>query len=189
MKIIRFASIVLVSSALLASCGEQASTDADATRDSNSSSQASAGAESTGRTLADAAPDGSRIPDGTWVKTSTTADAKRLGIRGNAFRPILGQDGKFHVELRIKGDHWAQFGDDGDAQMAQGEGGTGGYDVDGNWVTTSTGVGCYGCEATIGWSVAGDRLTLTLLDHVTTDDPEDVLVGRLVREGTYTRTR
>ena len=100
---------------------------------------------------------------------------------------MMGQDGELHVELRIEGDNYAVFTDDFDADMTLGDPGTAGFDASGNWVTTSNSQGCPGCSATYQWSVEGSQLVLTLLDARNFIGPMDVLIGRLVTEGTYTR--
>jgi hypothetical protein len=100
---------------------------------------------------------------------------------------FFGDDGEFHVELRIAGDAYAQFGDDEDETMSVGDAGTATYDAGGNWVITSDSTGCPGCVSTFEWSLKGDRLRLKMLDTTEAGDPVNVLLSRLVTEGTWTR--
>ncbi len=149
--------------------------------------------------LSASAPDGSAIPDGTWTRTATAADAKRLGIPQDEYERIMGQDGELHVELRIAGDDYAVSTDDGDTDLTLGDPGrcapwacapphgTAEYDAAGNWVTTSASQGCPACRTTYQWSMDGPRLVLTVLDARTHAGRLDVLNLRLVTEGTYTR--
>lgn len=96
---------------------------------------------------------------------------------------LLGKDGVGRVRLVVKGDVYAQFGDDG----TQGDGGSATYDSDGNWVTTSASTGCPGCTGTWKWSYDDGRLRLKLLEGTEVGDPVELLVTRLVVEGTYAR--
>ena len=180
MRFIYSAAAIATITVALTGCGEQAADQEAGSAPASASSPASSEATS-------AAWTGDVIPDGTYTKTATMADAKALGLPKKVATEFLGKDGEFHVQLKISGADWAQFGDDGDAPMTQGDGGTATYDADGNWVTTSTSTGCPGCRATSDWSLEGDRLTLTLLETTEAGDPVDLLVGRLVMEGEYTR--
>lgn len=130
---------------------------------------------------------GDVIPDGTYTKSETMADALALGITRKAARQYFGRDDTFRLMLKIDGDNFAQFSDDDGETMAQGDGGTFTYDADGNWVATSASTGCPRCVATVDWSFKGDRLTLTLLDSTEGGDPVNLLVSRLVIEGEWTR--
>jgi hypothetical protein len=150
-------------------------------------------------TLSATAPDGSAIPDGTWTRTATTADATRLGIPKQEHERIMGEDGELHVELRIAGEDYAVSMDDGDADLTLGDPGrclpwvcapphgTAAYDAEGNWVTTSASQGCPACRTTYQWSMNGPLLVLTVLDTRTHAGRLDVPNLRLVMEGTYMR--
>ncbi|MFQ6173292.1 hypothetical protein ACK8HX_16950 [Oryzobacter sp. R7] len=134
------------------------------------------------------APGGSAIPDGTWTRTATMADATMLGVPPEVARQHLGADGENDIELRVAGRDWAQFmEEDGTAGLVLGDRGTAGYDAEGRWVATSHSEGCPDCAAAFTWSVEGDRLTLTVDDLTSDGDPVDALVTRLVMEGTFTR--
>ena len=173
--------------ALLTACGQASgSGESEQTSATPSATVSATDQASSADGLAAAAPDGSAIPDGTWAKTSTVADAQKLGLPKQAYRRILRADGVAHIELRIDGREFAQLGDD-DGAMAVGDQGSAGYDADGNWVITSRSEGCFECVATFEWTLDGEELTLTLADAVTSEDPVEVLVSRLVMEGTYTR--
>jgi hypothetical protein len=175
---ITYSAVALAAAALLAGCGEAASEGAGPHPTTSGASP-----------IDTPSPEwtGEVIPDGTYVKTRTTADAKRLDIPKDAAAVLLGQDGEFHVELRIAGDAFAMLSDDGDEALSQGDGGTATYDADGNWVLTSDSTGCPGCVQTFAWSLKGDRLTLRMLDPTEAGDPLNVLLSRLVTDGAYTR--
>jgi hypothetical protein len=181
MRIPRFTGTALAVGLLLSACSGAGS---DAERAAGESPAAPSPSRSDG--LADTAPDGSAIPDGTWAMTKTTADARRLGIPKRLDVELFGKDGKSRLALRIEGSEWAHFVEDKDDTMALGDQGTGGYDEDGNWVTTSHSEGCPGCVATLEWSVEGDSLTVAFLDVETTSEPLDHQIARLAVEGTYT---
>lgn len=127
---------------------------------------------------------GETIPDGTYVKTATMADAKRLGLPKDVAIEVLGEDGKGHLELRLDGEHWAQFGEEPETRTTfQGDGGTLTYDADGNVVVTSTGCGC---TATVPWAYEDQVLTLGSPDTTGSGDPVDLLIARLTMEGEWT---
>lgn len=180
MRIICSAATIVALATLLTACGEQTTPSEAGPEPTSTSSEPSPVATS-------AAWAGDVIPDGTYTKSQTMAHAYALGMSEKQVRKYVGRDGKFRVVLKIDGDNYAQFSDDGDAPMAQGDGGTFTYDADGNWVATSHSTGCPGCVATVDWSLKGDQLTLTLLDTTEVGDPVDLLIGRLVMEGTWTR--
>jgi hypothetical protein len=180
MRIVHPATALAVAAALLVGCGgQETSSSAD-----SAATSSTAGSSPTDRTSPEWS--GEVIPDGTYTKTRTAADAKRLGIPKERAVEFIGDDGELHVELRIAGDSWAQFADD-DGPMSLGDEGTATYDAKGNWVATSNSSGCPGCVATFEWSLKGDRLMLTLLDTTEAGDPVELLVGRLVTEGIWTR--
>lgn len=176
----RFATVLVSSVVLLAGCGEgsgPSGAGADPTPAPSTASAASA---------PDLAEAGKTIPDGSYTRTVTEADAQKLGLPEDRAVEILGQDGEFVVDLRVADDNFAQFADDGDGPMTLGDGGTATYDADGNWVTTSDSAGCPGCTATWRWSYVDGRLTLKLLDTTESGDPVDLLIGRLIFEGEFT---
>lgn len=180
MRIVHPATALAVAAVVLVGCGGQepsSSAGSDAT-------SSTAGRSPTDRTSPEWS--GEVIPDGTYTKTRTLADARRLGIPKKRGVEFVGEDGELHVEMRIAGDSWAQFADD-DGPMSLGDEGTATYDAEGSWVTTSNSSGCPGCVATFEWSMKGDRLTLRLLDTTEAGDPVELLLGRLVTEGTWTR--
>lgn len=184
MKPVRQISALIAVCALLAACAQASGSEDERAPSSEDPTQSDE--DSTAEGLPGTAPDGSAIPDGTWVKTSTVADAQVLGIPKHVYREFLGADGEERIVLRIDGADYAELQDEGGA-LTVGDQGTAGYDADGNWVTTSRSEGCPDCRAVFEWTLDGDDLTLTMVDIVTSEDPVDVLVSRLVMEGTYTR--
>lgn len=180
MGIARTTTVLTAIIALLAACGEETGSSeagGDPTAASSTGSAADTPtSEWTGKT----------IPDGTYAKTDTMADARRLGLPRDVASEILGRDGAFRVELKIAGDNWVQFSEEAGA-MVVGDEGTATYDGDGNWVTTSDSFGCPGCVTTVAWTFKGQRLTTKIVDGQGTGDPVDALIGRLVMEGEWTR--
>lgn len=189
MNAIRRSALALAAGALLAACSSSAEVsdepDVDATATTGEAPDASLVEKAPVADLSDTAPDATRIPDGTWTRTATTADARRLGLPRHEMRRLTRSDGETRIELRIDGSDWAQFTDD-DGELALGDSGTAGYDADGNWVSTSNSAGCSGCTGIWAWSTDGGRLSLTLVDSLNNPDPVDILVTRFVVEGTYT---
>lgn len=176
MRTLQMSGLVLAA-VLLVACGAEAGEPAG---------QGAAG-EAEGEGTSTAA-DGPTIPDGTWVKPFTLKDARQLGIPAPLARRGMPSDGENYSELRFDGASFAQFTDDGDAGRALGDGGTVDYDDEGNVVLTSTSEGCSGCWVKSRWTVDGDALTLEVVDFGNTDEsPVDLLVGRLMMEGTFVR--
>ena len=130
---------------------------------------------------------GETIPDGTFSKTVTRADAQALGIREKELlRSELGGDGEVTYTYRFAGDRWTLFGDyDGVPEV--GDLGTLTYDSEGKVALTSEGEGCPGCVYTYEWRLNGNQLSMTLVGHDSTDRPDDLLAVRFVTEGSYTR--
>jgi hypothetical protein len=187
MRSIRRHSAILVSVVALSGCGGAAGTSDGGTTVVRSTSSAAAAAD--GGAAPSGALDGSRIPEGTWAKVSTLADATTMGLPESVAHRLVGADGVLHVELRIEEQDFAQFGDDQtDNELVLGDRGTATYDHEGHWVLTSQSEGCRDCVSSFTWSVHDDRLTLALHDVAQAGDPVEQLVGRFVMEGTYTRT-
>jgi hypothetical protein len=187
MRSTRVKNALLVSIVALTGCGVSASpSDGGAAAGTQTRSTAPPANDSpaSSGTLAEA-----RIPEGTWAKVSTLKDATRMGLPDQVAQRLVGADGVLHVELRIDGQDFAQFGDDQkDDELVLGDRGTATYDPEGHWVLTSQSEGCRDCVSSFTWSVHDDRLTLALRDVAQAGDPVDQLVGRFVMEGTYTRT-
>ena len=189
MKAVHAPAAALVLALALAGCGGGASGDGRGPSATSATPSATASVSGSGAgAVRDTAPDGSSIPDGTWAKTSTMADAEALGLPPDVAQEHLGADGENVIELRLAGRDWAQFmEEDGTTGLVLGDRGTAAYDAEGRWVVTSQSEGCPDCTASFTWSVEGERLTLTVDDMASDGDPVDALVSRLVMEGTFTR--
>jgi len=129
---------------------------------------------------------GETIPGGTYARTVTRADTRRLGLPKDKSAEVLDKDGEVAYSYRFAGDRWTLFGTyDGVPEV--GDLGTLTYDDEGNVAMTSASDGCPGCVYTYDWQLNGKQLNMTIVGHDSTDGPEDLLVVRLVTEGTYTR--
>lgn len=129
---------------------------------------------------------GKTIPDGTYEKTVTRADTRRLGLPKDKAAEALDKDGEVAYSYRFAGDRWTLIGTyDGVPEV--GDLGTLVYDED-TVALTSESDGCPGCVYTYDWQLSGEQLSMTIVGHDSTDGPEDLLVVRLVTEGAYTRT-
>lgn len=128
---------------------------------------------------------GRAIPDGNYAKTVTVAEAKLMGITDQDFLSQLGTDGMTTLVFKFAGLRWTEFVVE--EAPEPGDLGTLKYDANQNVVMTSASEGCPGCVYTYDWSMVGDKLTLTLVGHESTDTPEDVVAVRFVTEGAFTR--
>ncbi len=179
MNVSRTATALLVLAVGAGACGTRDSSDEPAEEVATTPSTSPA-------TGTDQEDGGATIPDGTYTKVVTMPDADRLGLSRDTALEFLGEDGELNVELTIDGDDYAQFSDDGDAPLTQGDGGTAAYDEAGNWVITSDSSGCPGCVTTWAWSLEGPVLSLEMIETTEAGDPENVLISRLVFEGEFT---
>lgn len=129
---------------------------------------------------------GDVIPDSTWTRIASSAEARRLGLGRDAIVSALGTDGRIPLTLRIEDRSWSQSGvysPGGPAEV--GDFGTLEYDAQGRLVTTSDSPGCPGCRATVRWRITDDRLVLALVPG-SADGPVDP-IARLMVEGTWQR--
>jgi hypothetical protein len=183
MRIVHTAGMLAATVTLLAACGEDTgprAANSDVT--APATTRSSGGGVDTPSTVWS----GEVIPDGTYGKTATIAEAREIGLRNGPARELLGPDGELPLKIKIAGDRWAHFLDEAGA-MVVGDEGTATYDADGNWVVTSESSGCPGCIGTFEWTIEDGRLTLELLETTEVADPVDMLIGRLVTEGRWTR--
>lgn len=128
---------------------------------------------------------GEAIPDGSYAKTVTVAEAKEKGITDRGFLNQFGKDGRTTLVLKIAGDRWTHF--TVERVPEPGDLGTLTYDAKDKVAMTSESDGCPGCVYTYDWSTSGDELSLSLFGHESTDTPEDVVIVRFVTEGAFTR--
>ena len=128
--------------------------------------------------------DGPRIPDGSWARVATFAQAARRGLEPAVVLPHLGSDRRMPVELIFDGNTWSVLITEDDGVTLLGDVGTFTYDGRGRLRTTSQSEGCPGCKALLEWKLNGDALRMWI--------PDDEPVGddtRLVHEGTFRRAR
>jgi hypothetical protein len=123
------------------------------------------------------------IPDGTYVRVTTEADATARGLDPAIVGPMLGDDGQLVVVLEIEDGSWTQYEELADGTRELGDLGVSTYDPSGRWVTVSESGGCRGCEAVIDWSFADGVLSLAFAPSSEGPVPDD---ARLIVEGDYT---
>ena len=134
------------------------------------------------------APPGSAIPDGTYAKSVTTADARARGITDQEFlRNNFGDNGKTTLTYKFADDRWTLFVTPGGGAPEPGDGGPMTYDEHGDAALTSESDGCGACVYTYDWQADDTKLTLTLVGHESSDGPQDLVMVRFVTEGVYTR--
>ena len=179
---LRLTTLALLLVAPLVACGDDNTSTTAASGGSASASTAES--SSTADDPAPADP-GKVIPDGSYAKTATLAEARGLGIRDKGFLHTLGEDGKTSYVFKFQGDRWAQFvvedaPDTGDLGTLE-------YDESGDLVLISASDECPGCVTTYDWAVDGDVLTLSMAGHESTGVPEAMQIARFVTEGTFDR--
>lgn len=128
---------------------------------------------------------GEAIPDGSYAKTVTVAEAREMGITDQGFLNQFGKDGRTTYVLKFAGDRWTHFTVEGVPEP--GDLGTLAYDARDKVAMTSESDGCPGCVGTYDWSLVGDHLILKLVGHESTDTPEGVVIAGFVTEGVFTR--
>jgi hypothetical protein len=128
---------------------------------------------------------GPRIPDGSWSKVATAAEARRRGLDAPVVREMLGSDGRLPITLRIAGDRWTVLVTEDDGVPVGGDEGSLSYDGRGRLVTVSESEGCPGCVGKYDWTLDGDELTMTFAPGSTSTEDDE----RLVTEGTFRRDR
>ena len=119
-----------------------------------------------------------RIPDGTYAADLTKAYAMETGWLDSC----LVEEGRGVSVLVIEGESWTQLSSCGDGAPEVGAIGTFEYDGD-RVVIREPGISG---QATFSWSVAGDALTLKLVENDEAYAPRSVL--RLLFEHEFTMT-
>lgn len=147
-----------------------------------------AGAASTA-TPSEAAPpkaeyDGPRVPDGSWSRVATLAQAERRGLERAVVLPHLGPDRRMPVAFVVDGNTWTVLITEDDGVTLVGDVGTLTYDGQGRLLTTSQSEGCPGCEGLLEWKLTGDALRMWFATGAPAADD-----ARLVHEGTFRRAR
>jgi hypothetical protein len=173
MRFIPLATAALVGATLLASC-------------SDDTPRAASPADPATTTSSPASAD-ETIPDGTYSKTVTTADARAAGVTDQDFLHELGEDGETTYAFKFAGDRWTVFIIEDGAAPEPGDLGTLEYEGAGDVAMVSESDGCPQCVVSYRWQLTGDRLSLTIVGHESTGGPEDLAVVRFVTEGDFTR--
>ena len=162
----------LLGAILLASCGD------DTPR--------AASADPAAATPAASSP-GEMIPDGTYAKTVTKAQARAAGITDKGLLSELGKDGETTYAFKFAGDRWTVFIIEDGAAPEPGDLGTLEYEGEGDVAMTSESDGCPQCVIRYGWQLTGDTLSLTIVGHESSGGPQELAVVRFVTEGDFTR--
>lgn len=127
------------------------------------------------------APADGTIPESTWRKVVTRAQALDEGVAPQRIRDDIGADDRLPLEMRFDGDAFTQTGDFGGSVWEIGDSGSTAYDGRGRLVVTSH--RCDGCDPfAVTWRVVGNRLVITGLD------PRPGPMARTVWLGTWRRT-
>lgn len=124
---------------------------------------------------------GRQVPDSSWTRVATAAEARRLGVPRDAAVELLGDDGRLFQVLTFRNGSFSQSGRYGSGVMEVGDLGSVSYSG-GRLVLTSSSPGCPGCVASFRWRLLGDRL---VLDRMSGTDVRPL--DRLVYEGTWER--
>jgi hypothetical protein len=167
--------VALLLDALLLGCGDDDSHTAAPAEPASSPTSASASSAAT-------------IPDGTYAKSVTVADAKAVGITDEEFLSNnFGADGKTTLSYKFGADRWTEFVTPGGGAPEPGDGGPLTYDEQGHAVLTSESDGCGACIYVYDWQFDGNAVTLTIVGHESSDGPEDLALVRFVTAGVFTR--
>jgi hypothetical protein len=165
---VTFAALLLA--AVLAACGSDDSSKSDPAQPKESPTAAQAS-------------NGETIPDGSYAKTVTVADAEEAGITDQGFLGSnFGDDGSSTFTFKFGGDRWTQFVAPSDGAPEPGDLGSLTYDGNGDVVMTSESEGCPGCTFVYDWQLDGDELTLTIVEPESSDP-----IVRFVTEGQFVR--
>ena len=113
-------------------------------------------------TVTTSAYDGPRIPDSSWSRVLTRADAERAKLSEADIVRYLGADGRLPLTFQFETDAWSLLvtNDEGVAEV--GDFGPLVYDAPGRLTMTSEAPGCPGCEYGLTWEIRGNRLILGL---------------------------
>ena len=130
---------------------------------------------------------GEEIPDGTYAKTVTKAEARAAGIRDKAWPEDELGTRAGQLRVQVPGSTGGRRScPDGEAPDP-GDVGTLKYDERVTSSMLSESDGCPGCVYTYDWKLNDDVLTLRIVGHESTDGPEDLAIVRFVTEGDFTR--
>ncbi len=116
-------------------------------------------APTTGPTLTESAG-AAGIPDSTWTRVLTRAQAEDAGIPEADIVEQLGADDRMPLTFRFLGDSWSILVTNEQGIDEGGDSGTADYVAPGRVVLTSDSPGCPGCIQRLTWRIRGDRLVL-----------------------------
>jgi hypothetical protein len=175
MRLLRVIFLAPLFAAALAGCSNDESSKTDPAGPTKSATAAQTGS-------------GEAIPDGTYAKSVTVADAKTAGIVDKGFLSgNFGDDGSTTFTFKFQDDRWTLFVTPGGGAPEPGDLGSITYDEHGDVVLTSESEGCPGCTGVYDWELDGSQLTMSFAEHDSSDRPEALAIERFVTEGTFTR--
>jgi hypothetical protein len=112
-------------------------------------------------TVTTTAPSEPRIPDSSWSRTLTEADADRAGIPpGNPLLEEFGADKRLPLTFQFQDDAFSILVTNDQGFSEVGDFGSVRYDAPGRLTATSDSPGCPACEYRLIWEIRGDRLIL-----------------------------
>jgi hypothetical protein len=112
-------------------------------------------------TVTTTAPIEPRIPDSSWSRTLTEADADRAGIPPrNPLFAEFGADNRLPLTFQFQGDAFSILVTNDQGFSEVGDFGTVSYDSPGRLTARSDSPGCPACEYRLTWEIRGDRLVL-----------------------------
>jgi hypothetical protein len=181
--------VIMVLALLMATCAcgaDDTTVQTPAARAPSSSGSSlttagSAGSGEPGRT-------GPTIPDGTYAKTATRAEAQAARVAELVAGDFGNRDSVTYT-YKISGDRFTIFVTRAGGTPEPGEVGTLAYASGRRVIMSGESAACAPCVYTYRWRLAGNALRLTLVGHESTDGPEELAATRFVTEGVFRRGR
>lgn len=100
------------------------------------------------------------IPDSSWTKVLTRAQAERAGLSEAKIVEHLGADDLMPLTFQFQADSYSILITNDEGVVEVGDPGSVEYVAPGRLVLTSDSPGCPGCQQQLTWQIRGDRLIL-----------------------------
>jgi len=104
----------------------------------------------------------SGIPDSSWTRVLTRAQAERAGISEANIVEHVGTDDRMPLTFQLLSDSYSLLVSNDEGVDELGDPGSVEYPAPRRLVLTSDSPGCPGCREELTWDIRGDRLTLRL---------------------------